>query len=199
MKMVRSLAFLASLLLSGALPSRAEDTAASKLYASGSFDAAAAAYATDLAVNPSDALAKLNLGAIRLYQNDLAAAEPLLRAVVAADAANARAASLLREVERRKAESARRTTVDAAETTIPFVASDPLPVVHAAINGKEGTFLIDTGGTVDLEPNFVASLGLTTTDSGSERSPAASTRRYEARCFVRSNLVQRRRTTCRRT
>jgi predicted aspartyl protease len=166
MNVVRIVASLVVLVLFGALPSRADDAAASKLYASGSFDAAAAAYAAALSVAPNDTVAELNLGAIRLYQNDLAAAEPLLRAVVAADASNARAAALLREVERRKAESARRTTVDGAEAVVPFATSDPLPVVRATIDGKEGTFLIDTGGTVDLEPEFVASLGLTLTDSG---------------------------------
>lgn len=166
MKIVRGTAFLITLVLFGVLPSRADDAAASKLYASGSFDAAAAAYAATLAANPSDTVAELNLGAIRLYQNDFVAAEPLLRAVVAADADNARAASLLRELERRRAELARRTTVDGETATIPFVTSDPLPVVRAMVDGKEGTFLIDTGGTVDLEPDFVASLGLTMSDAG---------------------------------
>jgi len=32
------------------------------------------------------------------------------------------------------------------ETTVPFVKLDPLPVVTASVNGRELTFLIDTGG-----------------------------------------------------
>jgi Aspartyl protease/Tetratricopeptide repeat len=166
MHFIRSTAFLCVIALFGALPALADDAAASKLYAAGNFDAAAAAYAAVLATNPADVGAELNLGAIRLYQNDLAAAEPLLRAVTAAEPQNARAASLLREVQRRKDELARRTTIAGDSATIPFVTSDPLPVVRATIDGKEGTFMIDTGGTVDLEPDFVASLGLKMTDSG---------------------------------
>ncbi len=150
---------------SGQAPAVADSSAAA-LYAAGNFDAAAQAYTKILAADSSDAAAKLNLGAIRLYQNDLAAAEPILRDVVAADATNVRATSLLRELERRKAERLRRTTIDGPEAIVPFVTSDPLPVVQGSIDGKQGTFLIDTGGTVNLEPEFVAGLGLTMTDSG---------------------------------
>jgi hypothetical protein len=156
---------LVVLVVSIQVPATADSSAAA-LYASGDFSAAASAYENVLAGNPSDVRAKLNLGAIRLYQNNLAAAEPLLRDVLAADAANVRAASLLRELERRKVELSRRTTIDGGEAIVPFVTSDPLPVVRGVVDGKQGTFLIDTGGTVDLEPSFAASLALTTTDSG---------------------------------
>lgn len=165
MKYFFSNVLLVVLVLSVQAPANAERSAAA-LYASGDFNAAAQAYEDVLAADPSDGPAKLNLGAIRLYQNDLAAAEPLLRDVVVADGTNSRALNLLRELERRKAELLRRTTVDGAEAIVPFVTSDPLPVVQGSIDGKPGTFLIDTGGTVDLEPEFVASLGLKMTDSG---------------------------------
>jgi Aspartyl protease len=157
---------LVVLVICGQAPAIADSSSAAALYASGNFDAAAQAYTKILAADSSNVLAKLNLGAIRLYENDLSAAEPLLRGVVAADATNARAMSLLRELERRKAERSRRTTVDGEEAIVPFVTSDPLPIVEGSIDGKHGTFLIDTGGTVDLEPDFAASLGLTMTDSG---------------------------------
>jgi tetratricopeptide (TPR) repeat protein len=152
--------------LTGQAPAIADSSSAAALYASGNFDAAAQAYERALATDPSDIKSKLNLAAIRLYQNNLAAAEPLLRDIIAADATNGRAASLLREVERRKAELSRRTTVDGTEAIVSFITSDPLPVVRVSIDGKNGAFLIDTGGTVDLEPGFAASLSLTTTDSG---------------------------------
>jgi hypothetical protein len=166
MTIIRTATVLIALFLFGALPSRADDAAASKLYSAGSFDAAAAAYAAALAQNPSDKVAELNLGALRLYRNELAAAEPLLRAVALADPKNVRAANLLRELERRKAEAARRTTVDGGEAVVPFLTMDPLPVVHAKIDGVDGTFLIDTGATVALEPDFAAKLGLKTIDAG---------------------------------
>jgi tetratricopeptide (TPR) repeat protein len=177
---------LVALVLSIQAPANADSSAAA-LYASGDFNAAAQAYERALAADPSDLPAKLNLGAIRLYQNDLAAAEPLLRQVVVADATNARAASLLRELERRKTELSRRTTVDGAEAIVSFVTSDPLPVVRGLIDGKQGTFLIDTGGTVDLEPEFAASLGLTMTDSGvgtfagGKRAPVQGTMLHSVR------------------
>jgi hypothetical protein len=166
MKFVCGSVLLIALVLSSQAPALAGESSATTLYVSGNFDAAAQAYEKALVAEPSDIHAKLNLAAIRLYQNNLIAAESLLRDVLSADKANARAAALLREVERRKAELARRTTVEGAEAIVPFVTSDPLPVVQSKIDGKAGTFLIDTGGTVDLEPNFAASLGLTMTDSG---------------------------------
>ncbi len=166
MKRSFSSLLLVVLVICGQAPANADNSSAAALYASGNFDAAAQAYTKILAADSSNVPAQLNLGAIRLYQNDLAAAESLLRDVVIADSTNARAASLLREVERRKAELLRRTTIDGPEAIVPFVTSDPLPVVRGSIDGKQGTFLIDTGGTVDLEPEFVASLGLTMTDAG---------------------------------
>jgi predicted aspartyl protease len=44
--------------------------------------------------------------------------------------------------------------------TIPFVKTDPLPLVHARVNGApETTFLIDTGGAqVVLDPNYAREL-----------------------------------------
>jgi hypothetical protein len=166
MKCVCGSVLLIVLVLSSRAPAHADESLATTLYVSGNFDAAAQAYEKGLAAEPSDIRAKLNLAAIRLYQNNLIAAESLLRDVLSADKANARAAALLREGERRKAELARRTTVEGAEAIVPFVTSDPLPVVQGKIDGKAGTFMIDTGGTVDLEPSFATSLGLTMTDSG---------------------------------
>jgi Aspartyl protease/Tetratricopeptide repeat len=166
MKIISMCGALAAVLAFGTWSARAVEPAPATLFAAGNFDAAASAYAATLAAHPSDAAASLNLGAIRLYQNDVAAAEPLLRAAASADPQNARAASLLREVERRQAEASRRTTVEGGTTMVPFVTSNPLPVVHAIVNGKGGTFLIDTGGTVDLEPEFVAGLGLAMHDAG---------------------------------
>ncbi len=61
---------------------------AAALFARGDFTAAAAAYAAELKSDPSDAGALLGLGTIRVYQNDLRAAEPLLDSVLAADPQN---------------------------------------------------------------------------------------------------------------
>jgi hypothetical protein len=166
MKPIRLSCLAFALFCAVAAPAIADDASAAALFANGNFDAAADAYARVLAADPNDAAARLNLGALRLYQNDLAAAEPLLRAASASDPGNARAARLLAEAQRRIAEAGRRTTVEGGETTVAFVASDPLPVVRATIDGKTGNFLIDTGGTVDLNPDFASGLPLTLHDKG---------------------------------
>ncbi len=105
-------------------------------------------------------------GAIRLYENDFAAAEPILDSVLNADPHNVRATQLLAEVMRRRAEAARRSIVDGTETRVPFVTSDPLPVVTVVANGVRANFLVDTGGDVDLEPAFAQRIGVKTESAG---------------------------------
>ena len=139
---------------------------AEAIFKAGDFSAAAVVYQRQLQNDPSDTAAALNLGAIRLYENDLAAATPLLRAVASADPQNARAAALLKELTRRADETARRSTVSGAETIAPFVTSDPLPVVHVVANGVAANFLVDTGGTVELEPDFATRAGVTIEQGG---------------------------------
>lgn len=162
----RALAIVAIALVVGARPAGAQAENALLLFQSGDFPAAAAAYEAYLTAHPADRTSELNLGAIRLYENNLHAAEPLLRSVLAADPANARAIRLLAELDRRRAEAARRTSVDGDEAVVPFVTADPLPVVRVVANGKAANFLIDTGGDVDLEPSFAASIGVKTESAG---------------------------------
>ena len=161
----RSLIVAAVMFSTAAAVARAQEDAAA-LFASGDFLRAATAYEAYLQRHPGDANAQLGLGAIRLYQNDLAAAEPLLRAVAAADPQNARAARLLVELARRKAEAARRTTVAGDEALVPFVTADPLPVVRVLANGTQANLLVDTGADVVLEPDFAAQIGVKTQNAG---------------------------------
>jgi predicted aspartyl protease len=142
-------------------PAPREDSAAA-LFARGDFSAAAAAYAAVLQTHPSDRSAQLGLAAIRLYQNDLAAAEPLLDSLVYADPQNARATQLLAEVMRRRAEASRRTTIDGTESRVPFITADPLPVVRVVANGHPADFLVDTGADVVLESAFAQRIGVKT-------------------------------------
>jgi hypothetical protein len=148
-----------------ALPARAQSDAAAS-FASGDFPAAAAAYEAELRIRPDDRDAKLGLAATRLYENDLAAAEPLLDSVLNSDPRNLRATQLLAEVMRRRAEAARRTTLAGVETRVPFVAADPLPVVAVVANGVRANFLIDTGADVELEPAFAQQIGVKTQSAG---------------------------------
>jgi hypothetical protein len=162
----RVLTIAAIALLAAALPAVAQNDTAAVLFQDGDFPEAAGAYQAYLMDHPDDLTSKLNLGSIHLYENDLEAAEPLLRSVLAADPQNVRASRLLGELERRRAEAERRTTVDGSEAIVPFVAADPLPVVRVVANGKTANFLVDTGADVDLEPSFAASIGVQTGAAG---------------------------------
>lgn len=156
-----------TLVASSSFPSPAfaqRDAAA--LFARGDFPAAGAEYESVLRAHPDDITAQLNLAAIRVYENDLAAAEPLLDAVLNSDPHDTRATQLLAEVMRRRAEAARRTIIDGAQTRVPFVTSDPLPVVAVVANGVRANFLIDTGGSVDLEPAFAQRIGVKAQSAG---------------------------------
>jgi len=49
----------------------------------------------------------------------------------------------------------------AGETIVPFIQTDPLPVVGLRLNGKEGFFMIDTGGPeLIVTPGFAAEAGV---------------------------------------
>jgi hypothetical protein len=145
--------------------SDADDTAA-VLFQDGNFGEAATAYEVYHAEHPGDLTSELNLGAIRLYENDLTAADPLLRGVLAADPKNDRATRMLGELYRRRAEAERRTVVDGGEAVVPFVTADPLPVVRVVANGTAANFVIDTGADVALEPSFASAIGVATVPAG---------------------------------
>lgn len=162
----RVLGVVAMALLAAACPANAQAINALVLFQSGDFSDAGDAFEAYLAQHPGDVTSELDLGAIRLYENDLHAAEPLVREVLATDPRNARALRLLAEISRRRAEAARRASVDGGETDVPFVTSDPLPVVRVVANGKAANFLIDTGGDVALEPAFAAAIGVKTQTGG---------------------------------
>ena len=166
--------------LAAPAPARADDAAAAAAFKSGDFATAAAAYAAVLKAQPNDPAAALGLGTIRLYENDLAAAKPLLEAAAAAAPSDARAQSRLRELRRRIGDWAQPATVDGDSTAIPFVTASPLPVVHLRVNGVEADFLVDTGGDFIIEPDFAARLGLavrtgvTGTFAGGKQAPVST-------------------------
>ncbi len=64
-------------------------------------------------------------------------------------------------------EAARRTTIEGAEAHVPFVASEPLPVVRVVANGRSADFIVDTGADVALEPSFAQLIGVKTSNAGS--------------------------------
>ncbi len=156
----QSLATLIVLAAGATGAAAAPPPAPADLFAAGDLAAAASAYQAGLAAAPSDPAAMLNLGAIRLYQNNLAAAEPLLKAARAADPQDARATRMLAELTRRRAEAARKSTIDGEEAVVPFVTIEPLPVIRAIVNDKPAILLVDTGADLALEPTFAANAGV---------------------------------------
>ncbi|HYL28152.1 MAG TPA: aspartyl protease family protein, partial [Candidatus Nitrosotalea sp.] len=157
--------FFAITLIAAAAPAAATPSP-SALFAAGDFPAATAAYEARLRANSADSADRLNLAAIRVYENDLSAAEPLLDAILYADPQNVRASNLLAELQRRRAEAARRTTLTGGESVVPFVTADPLPVVRVVANGVPANFLVDTGASVVLETSFAARIGVKTASAG---------------------------------
>jgi hypothetical protein len=163
----RAIALASMTLLAATGSVAAQGDSAAALFARGDFAAAANAYQASLRTSPNDVSAQLGLGAIALYENDLRAAQSLLRSVLATDPGNTRATRLLAEVNRREAESARAASVAGDETRVPFVTADPLPVVRVIANGVAANFLVDTGADVALEPSFAARIGVKTQSAGS--------------------------------
>jgi len=50
---------------------------------------------------------------------------------------------------------------------VPFVETDPLPLVEARVNGKPGFFLVDTGAAqIVLDPDFANGAGIETASGG---------------------------------
>lgn len=158
--------FLAITLIAVTSPARAPGDSAAVLFARGDFPAAVTAYEAVLRAQPKDPDAMLGLGTIRLYQNDLNAAEPLLDSVAAVQPQNAHVQRLVGELMRRRAEAARRTTIAGGEARVPFVVDEPLPVVHVVANGRPADFIVDTGADVALDPAFAERLGVKTANAG---------------------------------
>jgi len=134
----------------------------------GDFDAAYAAYAAAAAANPSDADAALGLGTIELYRNDLAAAQTHLGKAAALDLANPRAQARLKAVAGREPSGTDfQIEMPGDRVDVPFLATDPLPVLHAKINGADATLFLDTGApSLVLTPEAAQRLKVPTKSAG---------------------------------
>ncbi|MBI1212493.1 MAG: tetratricopeptide repeat protein [Alphaproteobacteria bacterium] len=166
---------------------RADMADADAAFARGKFDAALKLYEAVPAASADHEAALRRQGAIHLYANRLAQAEAALAKALALDPKDTKAAGLMAELESRrgrfslaadwstragreaKASALRafgddppyRVVAGGDSTRIPFDQTDPLPLVKAQANGKDGLFLIDTGGgDVVLDPEFAASISV---------------------------------------
>ena len=155
---------------------------AGELFQQGKFEEAEYRYAQlekDIAVRYD---AALHLGAIALYRNDLEAAERHLKVALDIVPASKQAKGLLinvyyrgdkfeeaaplyravgDEVAAKKFESFKglkpyQIDGKADVTRVPFIITDPLPLIAAKVNGRPVNFLIDTGAAeLFVDPDLV--------------------------------------------
>jgi tetratricopeptide (TPR) repeat protein len=182
------LIFLAGTSLLGAAALERADT----LFANGFFPEAESAYTKALDKNRNDLRATTLLGMIDLFSNRLDESEKYLRRAAQAGPFETVAQNLLGELYYRRdqfPEAARWLraggSADRAElieqfgemapytitglpneTRLPFVVTDPLPIVRVRVNGSEmAQFLIDTGGAeVQLDTELAQRLNLNATN-----------------------------------
>ena len=193
----RRLTFLVGLFLfaSASLLGATALERADVLFANGFFPEAEAAYMDALQKNPHDLKVTTLLGMTALFSNHLDDAETYLRRAARTGPFQTVAQNLLGEVFYRRDQfpeaaqwfraggSPERSgplelfgdtapyAIDGAldETRLPFIATDPLPIVHVRVNGGDAaTFLVDTGGAeVQIDSEFAQRLKLTSASGDS--------------------------------
>jgi hypothetical protein len=169
---------------------------ADDLYRQGHFDEAAGLYARIAEQDPASYGAALGLGRVQLLRNSLPEAEAWLKKARELKPEEKEPQALLGEAlyrrdhysaaapffeslgQKAKAEKLRafqdRTPflIESGPevSSLPFVVTDPLPQIKVTVNGREGTFLIDTGAwELHVMPAFAEKCGLkplAATDTG---------------------------------
>jgi len=143
---------------------------ADALFAQGAFAEAGRAYEADVARAPNDGAALAGLARARLYDGQEAKAVELARKALELAPANPVATAVLRVADgRQKAfgPDLYQIAAPAEAVSIPFVITDPLPVVRVTIGGREVNFLIDTGAPdIMVKRPIAEALGLTITAAG---------------------------------
>lgn len=135
----------------------------------GDFAAAGRAYRAAAAANPKDAAAFAGIARVELYANHLSAAQAAARSALALDPANAAALRVTQVVAQRSALLAQsaHVKVPAAGAVIPFIATDPLPLMQITINGHKANVMLDTGAPdITIDPDFARENGIAVHDTG---------------------------------
>lgn len=176
--------WLVGLLAAGNLAAQADP--ADQRFQAGRFQEARSLYQKRVTAGRSDHRAVFQLGRIALLSNRLAEAERWLRRARAQDPADSAATRLLAEALYRQdrfpeaaallrggREDLKARLLDgfggrtpyriegtASAAELPFLQTDPIPVVTVSVNGHRANFIIDTGGSeVYLEPEFAEQVG----------------------------------------
>lgn len=155
----------ATLALTSAASGQPASTAsAAALFAAGDFAGAGRAYEAAAKAAPDDSVAEVGLARTRLYENRNDEAIALAQKVLAAQPGNPGARQVLAVAQERKSvfgPDRYRMAAAPAETIVPFVATDPLPVVKVKLGDREALFMIDTGGAdLSVSPDLAQELGL---------------------------------------
>jgi hypothetical protein len=164
-----------------------DQTQADKLFYQGQFDRAALLYAQAAGKDPADYAASLGMGRVALLGNDLQAAEKWLKQALGLKPQEKEPQALMGEVlyrQNRYAEAAPYFEASGQKvkaeklrlfqgktpfliesgpevSSLPFIQTDPLPIIKVTVNGLEGRFLIDTGGwELHVMPAFAEKCGL---------------------------------------
>ena len=136
----------------------------------GHLAAAARGWTAASASNPKNADALLGLARIRLYEDRREDAARLAKAASAANPSTGDAATkILTEVKRRNdALDPANVSVPKDGAHVPFVITDPLPILKVRVNEKaDAYFLLDTGApTASLDPAFASELGIKAEEGG---------------------------------
>ena len=144
-------------------------TSADKRFAEGAFEQALPLYQAAVKSNPKDAHALTQLGELALYANRLPDARRNFEAALRVDPTNRLAKGELAEIQARSgANGSYRIEGGEQSATIPFVVTDPLPIIKVRINGeRDANFLIDTGAPgVMLDPALAKALHLDVKSAG---------------------------------
>jgi tetratricopeptide (TPR) repeat protein len=152
----------------GLAPSAASAEAA---FRAGDFATAGPLYEQVLAADPDQAQALKGLARIRLYEEHRQAAKDLARRGLAAHAQDRDLQRVIQVADARDAAFAEpnfRVRDPQRDYRIPFLATDPLPLLRARLNGTQDVLLLlDTGaGTLIIDPEVAAKLGLPLQDAG---------------------------------
>jgi hypothetical protein len=123
------------------------------------------AYEAALKASPSDLSAQTGMAQVRLFENRNDEAIALAQKVLAAKPDAPAAKQILAVAQVRKArfgpDRYQMAAPPSAEVTIPFTATDPLPVVQVAVGGRPASFLIDTGAPdLSVSADLAQALGL---------------------------------------
>jgi hypothetical protein len=168
-------------------PERSSIESANRLFREGKFSEAHALYSELQARDPSKFEAALRLGTIALFRNRLGDAETLLTKALRLKPDDKEAKNLLAHVYFRKDDFAKaapyfravgaepvakklesfkglvpyQIETKAPVTEVPFIYTDPLPIIEVSLNGdRKATFIIDTGASeVYLDPELANELG----------------------------------------